>query len=90
MLCFAQWEKRGGMTKAIDAIHQTIAWRKEHAAQLEEVVKPGGKTPNEDKVEPSRSMSESETPDLGLQDTKRGQGTATPSLSATQALDPTT
>lgn len=38
------------MPKAIDAVKQTVAWRLKNAKLLDEVCRPGGKTPNEDKV----------------------------------------
>ena len=45
-----QWEKRGGMPKAIDAVKQTVEWRTKNKAMLDDICRPGGKTPDEDKV----------------------------------------
>ncbi len=44
------WEKRGGLSKAVDAVKQTVAFRRANKATLDEVCRPGGKAPNEDKV----------------------------------------
>ncbi len=44
------WEKRGGLVKAVDAVKQTIAYREAKRHLLDEVCKPGGKAPNEEKV----------------------------------------
>ncbi len=44
------WEKRGGLPKAVDAVKQTIEYRKAKRHLLDEVCRPGGKAPNEEKV----------------------------------------
>jgi hypothetical protein len=44
------WEKRGGLPKAIDAVKETIEYRRKNKAILDEGCRPGGKFPNEDKV----------------------------------------
>mmetsp|Transcript_19339 Transcript_19339/g.44539 ORF Transcript_19339/g.44539 Transcript_19339/m.44539 type:complete len:421 (-) Transcript_19339:465-1727(-) len=44
------WEKREGLSKAIDACRETIVWRRENKEMLDHVCTPGGKAPLEDKI----------------------------------------